>query len=35
MRGARDPERAAAIERLAAGDLSDYLLSLLRLLRDQ
>ena len=35
MRGARDPERAAAIERLAAGDLSDDLLSLLRLLRDQ
>ena len=35
MRGAADPQRAAAIERLAAGDLSDDLLTLLRLLRDQ
>jgi hypothetical protein len=33
--GAADPQRAAAIERLAAGDLSDDLLSLLRLLREQ
>ena len=33
--GAADPQRTAAIERLASGDLSDDLLSLLRLLRDQ
>ena len=32
--GAADPKRTAAIERLASGDLSDDLLSLLRLLRD-
>ena len=33
--GAADPQRTAAIERLASGDLSDDLLSLLRLFRDQ
>jgi hypothetical protein len=33
--GASDPERTAAIERLATGDLNDDLLSLLRLLRDK
>ena len=33
--GAADPKRTAAIERLASGDLSDDLLSLLRLFRDQ
>ena len=31
--GAGDSQRVAAIERLASGDLSDDLLSLLRLLR--
>jgi hypothetical protein len=33
--GAKDPQRAEAIERLAAGDLSEDLVSLLRLLREQ
>ena len=33
--GASDPQRTAAIERLASGDLNDDLLSLLRLLRDK
>ena len=33
--GAADPQRAAAIERLAAGDLNEELLSLLRLFREQ
>ncbi len=33
--GAADPKRMAAIERLASGDLSDDLLSLLRLLREE
>jgi hypothetical protein len=33
--GAADLQRTAAIERLASGDLSDDLLSLLRLLREQ
>jgi hypothetical protein len=32
--GASDARRIAAIERLASGDLSDELLSLLRLLRE-
>ena len=32
--GAADPQRTAAIERLASGELSDDLLSLLRLLRE-
>jgi hypothetical protein len=35
FRGAADPQRTAAIERLASGDLSEDLLSLLRLLREQ
>ena len=33
--GASDSQRTAAIERLASGDLSDDLLSLLRLLREK
>jgi hypothetical protein len=33
--GASDSQRIAAIERLASGDLSDDLLSLLRLLRER
>jgi hypothetical protein len=33
--GAADSQRMAAIERLASGDLSDDLLSLLRLLREK
>ena len=33
--GAADAQRTAAIERLAAGDLNDDLLSLLKLLREE
>ena len=33
--GAADPQRLAAIERLASGNLSDDLLALLRLLREE